>query len=459
MKNNFLKFTTISWKLTILYASIFSLVLIVLSASIVYGIEYFLVQQAIDEVETTSTVVAQRIAGKSQEHVNPRDPELVSETIPNEKTFVKIVLANGVVINVSKHMKQTLPVKDHLNITQQLESVEKHLLVRNVSVHINRSTTVYVQVLRDLAEERHFIELLSGFMAIADLIGILLSVLAGYIISRRMLNPIDKITRAAQSISISDLKSRIDVGKADDEITRLELTFNEMIGRLQLSFEKQNQFVSDASHELKTPISIIQGYINLMDRWGKDDRDTLQECIYAIKKETENMRELIGRLLFLASGDSDSIVLQKEEILIRDLLAEICSECELIAPRHRFLYQVQGNIVINADWKMLKQMLRALLDNSIKFTPEEGMIQITAEEQEGQLKLIVTDTGIGIPQKDWESIFTRFYRVDKARGKESGGSGLGLAIVKWIVDAHGGQITAESTPGQGSKFIIYLPCE
>ena len=462
MKVNLLKLTKISWKLTILYAFIFSMVLILLNAAILYGVQYFLVQQASSEVDSTSTTVIKKIIGTKGEQTALTDPELVSVTQNSAETFIKIALPNGQVISTSKKLTVNEAMDQQLGITRQLDItesrlIERHFIIRNDQVQKGGQTIAYVQVLRDMGHEYRFIELLIGLIVMADLFGIIISVIAGYILSKRMLNPIDRIARTAQSISISDLSGRIEVENTDDEIGRLALTFNDMIGRLQLAFEKQNQFVADASHELKTPISIIQGYINLMDRWGKGDKEILQESITAIKKETIGMKDLIEKLLFLAGGDSDSIILHKETFSLEELLKEVISESRLIASDHQFRYQMSGPLEINADRKMLKQMFRALLDNSIKYTPTNGEISISADDKAGQIQLVVSDTGIGVPKEELENIFTRFYRVDKSRGKESGGSGLGLAIVKWIVDVHGGQITTESVVGIGTTIIIRLP--
>ena len=160
-------------------------------------------------------------------------------------------------------------------------------------------------------------------MAIADFIGIIASIILGYIVSKKMLKPIDHITKAAENISINNLKERIEVTGPDDELKRLGNTFNKMIDRLQEAFDRQIQFVSDASHELRTPIAVIQGYANLLDRWGKDDREALEKSIHAIKLETSNMANLVEKLLFLAKGDSGNQVIEKKEFWLNELINEV----------------------------------------------------------------------------------------------------------------------------------------
>lgn len=455
---NLFKFTKISWKLTLLYASIFSLILILLNASVLYGIKIFLINQAEQKVDDTISMLEEKIYGSSNEQMTLNDPELIGESRYDRTINVRIANAEGTVVNFSNNFNWT-PTK----LTETPDSVKKieesnlHLIVENKKVLENGKVKAYIQVAGNLEKEYMFLKVLFCLMAGADLVGIGISLFAGYLVSKKMLFPIDRITKAAQSIGINNLDRRIEVHQTNDELSRLAGTFNEMIDRLQLSFEKQNQFVSDASHELRTPISVIQGYIGLIDRWGKEDRKVLQESIDAIKSETAGMTELIEKLLFLARGDSGNQKLQKTEFNLNELIAEVDKESRLISQLHYLQYHVDEEITLSADRKMLKQVLRALIDNSMKFTPPDGAITVCAKKDKDSVDIVVEDTGIGIPEQEVNNIFNRFYRIDKARSKESGGSGLGLSIVKWIVEAQGGSIRADSTVGKGTVITIMLP--
>jgi signal transduction histidine kinase len=309
---------------------------------------------------------------------------------------------------------------------------------------------------KDMDNEYDFMKILFVIMVIADFIGIIASIILGYIVSKRMLKPIDYITKTAESISINNLKERIEVNGPDDELKRLGNTFNNMINRLQGAFDRQVQFVSDASHELKTPIAVIQGYANLLDRWGKDDRKALEKSIYAIKLETNNMANLVEKLLFIARGDSGTQRIEKKEFWLNELITEVVRESKLIAPNHIISSDKNDTISIVADYKMLKQMLRVFVDNSIKFAPEQSTIDISSELQGNKVKITVSDRGIGIPKDEVEKIFDRFYTVDKSRSKEKGGTGLGLSIAKWIADMHRGTIDVESEEGKYTKIMVTL---
>lgn len=169
------------------------------------------------------------------------------------------------------------------------------------------------------------------------------------------------------------------------------------------------------------------------------------------------MTALVEQLLFLAHGDSEKLKPQKENFLASGLLHEIVEESKLVAPNHCFEETVPENLRIYADRKLLKQALRALVDNAVKYTPEKGTIQLAASDNDTEVKIHVTDTGIGISENELPKIFDRFYRADEDRSQEKGGSGLGLSIVKWIVDVHGGNIAVESEKGKGTSVSIYLP--
>lgn len=315
---------------------------------------------------------------------------------------------------------------------------------------------MYIQIVKDMHDEYHFMKILATIMAMADFIGIIVSIILGYIISKKMLKPIDNITKAADNISIKNLKERIQVIGPDDELKRLGDTFNIMIDRLQLSFGRQIQFVSDASHELRTPIAVIQGYASLLDRWGKDDREALEKSIYAIKLEASNMAKLVEKLLLLAKGDTENQRIEKKDFWLNELINEVMVESKLIDHSHTISSDKNDTVSIFADYKMIKQMLRAFVDNSIKFTPEHGKIDISSELQNKAVKITVSDSGIGIPKDEIQNIFQRFYTVDKSRSKDKGGTGLGLPIAKWIVDVHQGRIKVESEEDKGTKITVIL---
>ena len=217
------------------------------------------------------------------------------------------------------------------------------------------------------------------------------------------------------------------------------------------------RFVSDASHELRTPIAVIQGYANLLNRWGKDDPATRQEAIDAIRAEADSMKELVEQLLFLARGDNDSMHIQMEMFDLTEVAAEVLKETEMIDQTHTLAARWEGAVPVRADVGLTKQALRILVDNAIKYTAAGGRITLSAGVKDGFARLSVQDEGQGIDAESLPHIFDRFYRTDESRARQTGGTGLGLAIAKWIVDRHGGWFEVRSWPGVGTRMTIVLP--
>jgi len=449
------KSAKISLKLTIVYALMFSIVLLILNASILYGIKYYLYSQANKQIEDVKIIVLKKVMSQN-ENVNLSSKEIISDVPSKQNVLIRMLKGDGKILNESNQFNYNIIVKEPFDKTIDIKQDDKHLVYKNLKIETKKYGLVYIQIVKDMDNEYYFIKILFFLMAIADLIGSIVSILLGYSISKKMLKPIDQITEAADNISINNLKGRIVVSGPDDELKRLSNTFNKMIDRLQESFDRQIQFVSDASHELRTPIAVIQGYSNLLDRWGKDDREALEKSIHAIKLEASNMEDLVEKLLFIAKGNNGNQKIEKKAFCLNELICEVLTETKLIDHNHIILSDKNDSVNIFADYKMMKQMLRILIDNSIKFTPTKGKININSQIENESVKITISDNGIGIPKDEIQNIFERFYTVDKSRSKEKGGTGLGLSIAKLIVDVHKGTINVESQEGIGTKITVIL---
>lgn len=295
---------------------------------------------------------------------------------------------------------------------------------------------------------------------------------------RDVLKPISDLTRQAQTLSqdkgplsvqemqalagtldeinAARLDTRIDLDSTQDELKNLAVAINRLLARINESYRLQARFVSDASHELRTPIAAIQGYANLLDRWGKNDPEALQESIDALKEEAANMKDLVEQLLFLARGDNNTMHLDFELFDLGNLAQTIFRETEMINGGH--VFQIQASeVFILADQGLVKQACRILVDNAIKYTPAGGTIKLVVTSTEGQACFSVQDSGIGIPPDDIPHIFERFYRADESRARATGGTGLGLSIAKWIVERHGGHLEVLSREDFGSRISLVLP--
>jgi two-component system OmpR family sensor kinase len=301
----------------------------------------------------------------------------------------------------------------------------------------------------------------------AILVAVLLSVAGAYLLARAALSPVSAVVRSARKITESDLSRRLPVARPKDEIGRLTATINKLLGRLEAAFarleetlSRQRRFAADASHELRTPLTSIAGYARMLKDWGLEDPKAAQEGVAAILEESERMRELVEGLLALARGDTDAPL----ELTCGDLgaVAGDVAKAAQAAAGHKVAVEFAPpgkNVELSFDRARIRQAAAILLDNAVKYTPEGGSVLVSVGEEDGWAELEVSDTGIGIPKDELPLVFERFHRVDPARTTSltQGGAGLGLSIARQIARAHGGEIVAESEPGEGSTFTLWIP--
>lgn len=267
---------------------------------------------------------------------------------------------------------------------------------------------------------------------------------------------LEHLEQAISNVSVDANDIRISTG--DKDLQSIEVALNNLLARMQESKRQQARFVSDASHELRTPISVIQGYVNMLDRWGKEDEAVLNESIEALKNESEHMKELIEQLLFLARGDSGRNTLKPVEVDLNDLVQEVYEESMMIDETHPYEFSACPGCMVRGDVAMLKQSVRIFVQNAAKYSNKGDTIHFTVGRSEQGVYYQVQDEGIGMQASEVVHIFERFYRSDEARNSETGGSGLGLSIAKWIVDAHDGQIDVLTRPDFGTRFRVTFPC-
>ena len=237
-------------------------------------------------------------------------------------------------------------------------------------------------------------------------------------------------------------------------------TVKRALDKLEEGFKRESRFTSDASHELRTPVTVILGFADMLSRWGKSDPQILEEAVESIRAEAENMQQLIEKLLFLARADQKRLGVVKERLDISEILADVVKKTALVASEHEVVLRENDPSFIYADKVMMRQMLRIFLDNSRKYTPQGGMIILSSKRRENRILLTIADTGIGISEEDLPKVFERFFRVDSARSKEVPGSGLGLAIAKYIAAQHDIEISLDSKIGEGTTVTLTIPtCE
>jgi heavy metal sensor kinase len=301
---------------------------------------------------------------------------------------------------------------------------------------------------------------LSGlFRTLAIIVPVTLAVAAvgGLFLAQRALKPVDEITEKARSIEEHDLSQRLPV-KTRDELGKLAATLNEMIERLEKAFQRQQQFTSDASHELRAPLAIIEAESTLALGKGRT-ADEYRGSLETISQETRHMSHIIEQLLTLARADAGKEKLSLGPVNLGALITELSSDVEILCRDKGLEFQMgeMADLTTSGDETRLRRLFLNLLDNAIRYTPSGGKVTVSLGREGDMAVVAVSDTGIGILTEHQAHIFDRFYRVDKARSRSEGGSGLGLAIAKTIAEAHGGRIGVESEPGKGSTFRVWLP--
>ena len=319
----------------------------------------------------------------------------------------------------------------------------------------------------------HYLNVVMSVLVIIQLAGFLLHYVQEDRQIRKILSPLNELALKADELSrfsysdekyqvIEDAITHIQPGEdtllsfGDSDLGGIEAAMNNLLWRMKESSRQQARFVNDASHELRTPIAVIQGYANMLSRWGKEDEAVLEESITAIRNEVDHMNHLVEQLLFLARGDSGRTVLQKEDVNLKELMEEIYEESFMIDEHHLYrLTAGEKDIHVQADAGLLKQAVRVLIDNAAKYTRSGDEIFLSWGREGNEAYLQVQDSGIGMSEADVSHMFERFFRSDEVRAYA--GTGLGLSIAKWIVDRHRGHFEILSRPGLGTRIRILLP--
>jgi len=300
---------------------------------------------------------------------------------------------------------------------------------------------------------------LRSVMLFALPVAIGLAGIGGYWLTRRNLRPLALMADQARRISGSNLDTRLDPGAAAaDELATLSAAFNELLSRLDQSFDQMRRFVADASHELRTPIAIIRGEADVALAHDRDAAE-YKQALALVLDESRRLSRLVDDLLNLARADAGRMKLRVEEFYLNDLVAECCRSAQTLAAARGVVLACPPNedLAFRGDEELVRRMAMNLIDNAIRYTPAGGRVTVSLEARGRQVTIGVADTGAGIAPDMLPHVFERFYRGDKARSRQDGGFGLGLAIVKWIAESHQGAVEVASTPGEGSTFTVTLP--
>ncbi|GAB3791186.1 HAMP domain-containing sensor histidine kinase [Virgibacillus kimchii] len=435
-----------------LFSSLFMLILILLvNASIYYLFYQISAESELEQLKSQTDTMAEELAN---------NPEVTRELI------VAYLPTNGM---ARVFPQEGQPLEWHYrenaytNLAGEFNSAESHRIVSpedgsNVAVVTKpiiwgNGDVVTLEVSNHLLELDNTMTTLFYVLAIASVIILIPTVLAGNVLSRFLLNPITDLINTMKENTKQAKWKKIEVGsRSKDELYEMEKTFNEMIDRLRENFEKQEVFVSDASHELKTPISIVKSYAQLLKRRGRENPELFEESVEAIDSEADRMQKLVEQLLALAKNKNEAVTKQVDMTFLGEETIKIFQGAY---DRDIQFQKPERAITVNGNPDQLEQIIYILIDNALKYS--EDQVEVSLTSHNGSMQFIVTDFGPGIPKADQQRIFDRFYRLDKARSRETGGTGLGLAIAKAIASLHNGKLVVHSEEGKGSTFTLTLP--
>jgi heavy metal sensor kinase len=454
-------------KLTLWYLSLAALVLIAFAIAL-YA---YLSRGLLNAIDTSLRNHAERIAqavghpSATEEPSQPGGlmfaPQFVSVIDRNGKVTDQIPDAEGHEVPVSEPALERAAREWNPEYDEVSLSPTEHVRIITWPARDEDGEMFFVVVGQSLRDVQHAQKQLILLLAIANPAALLLASLGGLWLANKALRPVDRLTRAAERIGRGNLSERVEEGRSHDEIGRLAATFNQMIGRLEQTFERERRFTADASHELKTPLAVLRGDIEVALRRDRSP-DEYRRVLESNLEEIARLTKLTEDLLTLARSEADQSVVERERVQL-DLLA--AEARDYIAPLAQsagvsLIYEPPPSaIVVEGDQKRLQQLLVNLLDNAIKYSTSGGSVRLKLSLKDPDTIIEVTDTGRGIPASALPHIFDRFYRQTDPRDSRVSGFGLGLAISKWIVDAHGGSIDVDSKVGQGSRFTVRLPLQ
>jgi len=461
---------SIRFRLTAWYSVLVLLMLTAFCGAVYIGLGRYLTATLSDQLARQAV----QIDHTWLEQINESGPEYVVNEIDEHLSpeitdhFIRVTTGDGSVLYQSRLPRDQSfdPSSIGPAITagsagyREEHSDGKALLIYSLPVSVPRSGTFLIEVGAPYDHIESTLHGLALVFAIILPLALVLALAVGYLLMKRALQPVDQLARAAESITSRNLGERLPIPGTGDEIERLSATLNGMIARLEASFRQMNQFTADASHDLRTPLTVLRGELEVALR-RNEINPAGREVIGSVLEETEKLSKTVESLMVLSRLDSGEMQPDRTRFDLAKLCLETVEQMGLLAEDKGLEIQCSSseNIEVAADLLRIRQILINLVDNAIKYTPEGGKIGVRVFRNNGCAIIEVADTGHGIPAEALPLIFNRFYRVDKARSRETGGSGLGLAIAKSICELHGGHISVESSVGTGSRFRVEIPLE
>ncbi len=398
---------------------------------------------------------------------NQFDPRVLNEFQPTDSNLIFQIWGNDRRLQIERPRGWIAPLdqsglRTNRPVFNSAYSQGIHVRVLSVPLVSPRGPAGVLQVGLTLSLLDATQRTLSTVLIVLALLAMALAGLAGWLVTGQALSPLAAATLVATRITrADDLSRRIPLlGSESGEVAQLITAFNQTLSRMEGLFTSQRRFIADVSHELRTPLTVIKGEISLMRRIGQVDEESLS----SVEAEVDRLTRLVGDLLLLAQAESGRLPMNMKPVDLDTVLLEVFQQMRTLAGDKLKLHIGEiDQVEVPGDRDRLKQVLVNLVGNAIQYTPAGGKVTLSLQKSDGQARLLVSDTGPGIPAQDLAHIFERFYRGERSRkrtpGAQSSGFGLGLSIAYWIVHNHGGSIEVNSREGQGTTFCVRLPLE
>jgi len=449
----------IRWRLTLWYAAILAVILILFSAAVYYLMGEHLLSRMDSTLRAELNAIDEELEESST--TTRLSARLHRRFGHYEHVFFDVRYRDSNVPLFSRHLG-TAPFPARQAVTENTGDVSTYQSPdgnrwRIASTVIpGPSGPMVARVAASLAGDEHERRELLGTLLLIGPLALIGAFAGGYVLARRALAPVDRMTREAQAITAHRLDRRLEVSSPHDELGRLASTLNDMIARLQNSFAHMQRFTADAAHELRTPVTIIRSEAEVALRTTR----TVEEYRHSLEtllEEVSHLTHLADQLLYLCREDAGTSQMMRETVALDQLVSEVSGHMRALADEKgiNLIWNKHETCRMQGDPERLRRVLFNLLSNAIKFTPAGGTVSVSLDCPNGQLELVVADTGPGIPAEQLPRVFDRFHRINAAR--ESGGTGLGLAISRAIVESHHGSIMIDSDVGEGTRVTVTLP--
>lgn len=452
----------ISTKITFTYTACFMLLLMIINVVVYCGVFYALYRPASRTIKFSMERVIELMDEIAQNPAafNPnsiREPLVAGVVLrvidddgnilvdtdknyPSNEDFAKNILADTSIL-ADKDM--------------DVSAIGGALVYRAKSDYTFEGQHVNLYFFRTITSEKFLLDDLENFMIILDIAGIIFALAVGNFVSRKVLKPIKVMTEHAQNIAFGKMSGRIEITPANDELTELAKTFNDMLDRIKDGIDKQQEFVIDASHALINPATAIFGNVGILKKYGADDKELFDESIESISESVRSMESIIQNLLFIARVDQNRQKLNKTNFNLAYIIRQAVELKQTVALKHTFEIIQNDDAQFFGDEDIILQMLENFLDNAVKYSPRGGKISVTSKIDGENILVSIADTGVGIARENFDKIFERFFRVGTVEDVKGGG--LGLTIARWIADNHGIKIDIESELDKGTTFTLIIP--